>query len=262
MVWNKITKAVAALALCAPLLAMAAGNVSGNADGRALDVGVRLGAQISGVLTDAKWGPYPDITGPGGAFSFGLSRGITDHFYLHTELALDYRTFFIYGEIGIPCVALEGEEPCGGYWEGYDRKTLLYLEVPVMAQWRTSALFFEMGPVLDVMLYSGEEYILPEKHRSESDACYEDKRLGAGVAAGVGHVFDFGLSVDARVTFQFTDIVNGDKACLTMQNSESVLWQDHETGEIHVETTYDEPEYMGGTYYRLLKIQLGIGYWF
>ena len=261
MVWNRVMNSVASFAVC--LLAVGvvahAAEKSGN---KPFDVGVRLGAQISNIMTDANWGPYPDISGPGGAFSVELSRGITDHLYLHTALALDYRTFYAYSEIGIPCVALEGEEPCGGYWEGYDSKSLLYLEIPVMAQWKTSALFFEVGPVVDVMLYSGNEYVLPKKHRSGSDECYEDRLFGAGVAAGIGHVFGFGLSVDARVSFQFTDFVNDDKGCLTLQSSESVMWEDQETGEIHVETTYYEPEYMGGTYYKLLKYQLGIGYWF
>ena len=256
---GKIKGVVAFLLVTLLPLAAWAAEKSGD---KPFNVGVRLGAQIPILISDATWGPYPDISGPGGAFSFDLSRGITGNFYLHTALALDFRTFYIYGEIGIPCATIEGEEPCGGYWEGYDRKTLLYLEAPVMAQWRTSALFVEAGPVFDVMLYSGDEYILPERFRSESDKCYEDRRLGAGVAVGVGHVFDFGLSIDARVSFQFTDVVDDDKKCLTMKNSESVLWEDIETGEIHVETTYDEPEYMGGTYYRMLKYQLGVGYWF
>ena len=246
------------LLVCLPLLAGAAGK----SDGKPLDVGVRLGAQVSNLITDAHWGPYPDISGPGGMFSVDFSHGFTDNFYLHTALGLDYRTFFVYGEIGIPCAPLEGEEPCGGSWEGYDRKTLLYLEVPVMAQWHTSVVFVEAGPVIDVMLYSDEDHILPERFRSQSDACYEDKRFGAGVVAGVGHVFDFGLSIDARVSFQFTDVVSGDKKCLTAHSEESELRVDVETGDTTVAKIWETDEYMGGSYYKLLKYQIGIGYWF
>ncbi|WP_290727783.1 outer membrane beta-barrel protein [Fibrobacter sp. UBA3629] len=254
MVWRKIAGGVVALALCLPLLVHAAGK----SDGKLF--GVRLGAQISNLMTDANWGPYPDISGPGGVFSVDFSHGFTDNFYLHTALGLDYRTFYAYGEIGIPCAALEGEESCGGYWEGYDVNSFFYLEIPVMAQWRTSALFLEAGPVVDILLRMNEDYILPEKYRN--DRCYEDKRFGAGVVAGVGHMFDFGLSIDARVSFQFTDLVEGDKKCLTMHSEEVEMRFDPETEETTTRVLWESDEYMGGSYYKLLKYQIGIGYWF
>lgn len=242
------------LLVCLQSLAWAAGK----SDGKPLDVGVRLGAQISNLITDAHWGPYPDISGPGGMLSFDVAFPVSEHFYIHPAIGLDNRNFFTYGEIGIPCAALEGEEPCGGYWEGYDVNSFFYLEIPVMVQWRTSALFLEAGPVVDILLHMNEDYILPEKYRN--DRCYEDKRIGAGVAAGVGHVFDFGLSIDARVSFQFTDLVEGDKECLTSTRVESEMWE--EDGEIHTKVVSSSSEYMGGNYYKLLKLQLGIGYWF
>ena len=253
---KRLVKAALLLLVCVYTAAGAAEKTDGKL------FGVRLGAQISNLITDAHWGPYPDISGPGGMLSVDFSHGFTDNFYLHTALGLDYRNFYTYGEIGIPCASLEGEEPCGGSWEGYDRKTLLYLEVPVMAQWHTSVVFVEAGPVIDVMLYSDEDHILPERFRSQSDACYEDKRFGAGVVAGVGHVFDFGLSIDARVSFQFTDVVSGDKKCLTAHSEESELRVDVETGDTTVAKIWETDEYMGGSYYKLLKYQIGIGYWF
>lgn len=243
--------------LLVTLLPLATGAAEKSGD-RPFDIGVRLGAQISNVLTDAKWGPYPDISGPGGMLSFDAEIPVTEHFYIHPAIGIDNHNYFVYGEIGIPCASLEGEEPCGGSWEGYDVHSFFYLEVPVMAQWRTSALFLEAGPVIDILLHMHEEYILPEKYRS--DRCYEDNRFGAGIAAGIGHVFGFGLSVDARVSFQFTDLVDGDKKCLTSTSLESEMWE--EDGEIHTRVISSSSEYMGGSYYRLLKLQLGVGYWF
>ena len=258
MLLNKIAGGIAALAVSLPLLVHAAERPGG----KPLDVGVRLGAQISNLMTDANWGPYPDISGPGGVLSVDVAFPVSEHFYIHSAIGLDNRNFFTYGEIGIPCAALEGEEPCGGYWEGYDVNSFFYLEIPVMAQWRTSALFLEAGPVFDVMLFSDKEYVLPEKYRAQSDGCYEDKRFGAGVVAGVGHVFDFGLSIDARVSFQFTDLVEGDKKCLTMHSEEVEMRLDPQTGDATTKLLWESDEYMGGSYYRMLKYQLGIGYWF
>ena len=256
MLLNKIAGGVAALAVSLPLLVHAAGK----SDGRPLDVGVRLGAQISNLMTDANWGPYPDISGPGGVLSVDVAFPVSEHFYIHPAIGLDNRNFFTYGEIGIPCAALEGEEPCGGYWEGYDVNSFFYLEIPVMAQWRTSALFLEAGPVVDILLRMNEDYILPEKYRN--DRCYEDKRFGAGVVAGIGHVFGFGLSVDARVSLQLTDVVSGDEKCLTMHSEEVEMRLDPQTGDATTKLLWESDEYMGGSYYRMLKYQLGIGYWF
>ncbi|MBQ3720554.1 MAG: PorT family protein [Fibrobacter sp.] len=253
MVWRKIAGGVVALALCLPLLVHAAGKP----DGKLLDVGVRLGAQIANLITDAHWGPYPDISGPGGVLSVDFSHGFTDNFYLHTALGLDFRAYYTHVEMGIAC---DGD--CGGAWDGDEIYSYLYLEVPVMAQWRTSVLFFEAGPVVDVMLLSDKEYVIPERYRGQSDGCYDDKRFGAGVVAGVGHVFDFGLSIDARVLFQFTDVVDGGKKCLTSHSEEVEMRFDPETEETTTRVLWESDEYMGGSYYKLLKYQIGIGYWF
>ena len=239
--------------VCLPLLVGAAEKK----DNGPFDVGVRLGAQISNLRTDAQWGPYPDISGPGGVLSVDFSHGFTDNFYLHTALGLDFRTYSTYVEMSIAC---DGD--CGGAWEGDEIYSYLYLEVPVMVQWRTSVLFVEAGPVVDVMLFSDKEHVVPERYRGQSDGCYEDKRFGASVVAGVGHVFGFGLSIDARVSFQFTDVVSGDKKCLTAHSEESQLQMDVETGEATVTKLWESDEYMGGSYYKVLKYQIGIGYWF
>ncbi len=240
------------LLVCLPLLAWASEKSSDK-----FNIGVRLGAQIANLITDAHWGPYPDISGPGGVLSIDFSHGFADNFYLHTALGLDFRAYYTHVEMGIAC---DGD--CGGAWDGDEIYSYLYLEVPVMAQWRTSVLFFEAGPVVDVMLLSDKEYVIPERYRGQSDGCYDDKRFGAGVVAGVGHVFDFGLSIDARVSFQFTDVVDGGKKCLTSHSEEVEMRFDPETEETTTRVLWESDEYMGGSYYKLLKYQIGIGYWF
>lgn len=240
------------LLVCLPLLAWASEKSSDN-----FNIGVRLGAQISNLMTDANWGPYPDISGPGGVLSIDFSHGFADNFYLHTALGLDFRAYYTHVEMGIAC---DGD--CGGAWDGDEISSYLYLELPVMAQWRTSVLFFEAGPVANVMLLSDKEHVIPKRYRGQSDGCYDDKRFGAGVAAGVGHVFEFGLSIDARVLFQFTDVVDGGKKCLTSHSEEVEMRFDPETEETTTRVLWESDEYMGGSYYKLLKYQIGIGYWF
>ena len=148
MLLNKIAGGVAALAVSLPLLVHAAERP----DGKPFEVGVRVGAQISNLLTDAKWGPYPDISGPGGMLSADFSRGFSDNFYLHAALGLDLRTYYTHIEMSIPC---EGD--CGGAWDGDEIFSYLYLEIPVMAQWRNSVLFVEAGPVFDAREVSRPE---------------------------------------------------------------------------------------------------------
>ena len=240
------------LLVCLPLLAWASEKSSDK-----FNIGVRLGVQMANLMTDAEWGPYPDIAGPGGVLSVDFSHGFAGNFYLHTALGLDFRAYYTHVEMGIAC---DGD--CGGAWDGDEIYSYLYLEVPVMAKWRTSVLFFEAGPVVDVMLLSDEEHVIPERYRGQSDGCYDDKRFGAGVAAGIGHVFGFGLSVDARVLFQFTDVVDGGKKCLTSHSEEVEMRFDPETEETTTRVLWESDDYMGGSYYKLLKYQIGIGYWF
>ncbi|MBR4784558.1 MAG: outer membrane beta-barrel protein [Fibrobacter sp.] len=239
-------------------LYMAAGAAE-KTDGGSLELGTRLGAQISTLYTDAHWGPYPDISGRGGVFSLDMAYGFSEYFYVHAEVGLDYRNFYTYGEIGIPCASIDGE-PCGGNWKGNDEISLFYLEIPLMAQWRTPALFLELGPVFDILLRVDEEYILPEKYRTKRG--YKDKRFGTGFAAGLGHIFDFGLSIDLRVSFQFTDVVDDDKKTLTAHAEEYEWHYDMETQETSYRKVEGSNEYMGGSYYKLMKVQFGIGYWF
>ena len=240
------------LLVCLPLLAWASEKSSDK-----FNIGARLGVQMANLMTDAEWGPYPDIAGPGGVLSVDFSHGFAGNFYLHTALGLDFRAYYTHVEMGIAC---DGD--CGGAWDGDEIYSYLYLELPVMAQWRTSVLFFEAGPVVDVMLLSDEEHVIPERYRGQSDGCYDDKRFGAGVAAGIGHVFEFGLSIDARVLFQFTDVVDGGKKCLTSHSEEVEMRFDPETEETTTRVLWESHEYMGGSYYKLLKYQIGIGYWF
>ena len=62
--------------------------------------------------------------------------------------------------------------------------------------------------------------------------------------------------------FQFTDLVEGDKKCLTMHSEEVEMRFDPETEETTTGVLWESDEYMGGSYYKLLKYQIGIGYWF
>ena len=245
-----------AVLACVLLLAGVAESSVGAVQGSnndAVSLGVRLGAGVNTVISDTKRDVYSTFVGLGGGLSFDIAYSVTGKFSLHSALGLDYRNFFAYGELGIPC-----DEDCGGAWEGYDVNSLLYLEIPVMAQWKTSALFVEAGPVFDIMLLSHKSSYLPKKYWG--DRCYEDRRFGAGVSAGVGHVFSSGLFVDFRASFQFTDLVNDDKDCLTEGMDMTELWE--ENGEIHTKVIYRNEEYVGGTYYKLLKLQFGVGYWF
>lgn len=69
----------------------------------------------------------------------------------------------------------------------------------------------------------------------EKDVDY--RAFGFSVAAGLGHRFDMGLSIDFRFAYQFVDMIDPN----------TYLYYD------------DTPL---GTYYRLMKFQLGVSYWF
>lgn len=220
-----------------------------------LNYGVRLGAEANTVVSDTKRDIYTSQAGVGGEISFDVAYKISERLYLHPALGVEYRDFRTYVEVASAGCG----SGCGGGWEGYDVNSLVYLDVPVMVQWRIPrVVYFEAGPVFDILLLSHEEYAGPDAHHTER--CFEDRRFGAGVAAGVGHEFASGFFVDMRVSFQFTDLVEGDRRCLTLVREEFEMRE--ENGEYHTRVVDRHEEYEGGDYYNLLKFQVGFGYWF
>ena len=221
-----------------------------------LNYGARLGAGVNSVVSDAKRDIYPSHSGFGGEISFNMMYRVGQNLYLHPALGVEYRDFRVYDEGG---VSLDCGPNCGGSWEGYDVNSFVYLDIPVMVQWRIPRiLYFEAGAFANILLFAHEEYAWPERFRTPR--CYDDKRFGAGIAAGLGHEFSSGLFMDFRVSFQLTDLVSGDKEGLTEVEEEMEMRE--ENGEYHTKVIDRHEEYLGGDYYNLLKIQLGIGYWF
>lgn len=226
-----------------------------NTENASLNYGVRLGVGINSVISDSKRDVYPMFAGLGGEVSFDLTYKISQKLYLHPAVGVEYRDFRAHvAEESVGC-----GPGCGGTWEGFDVNSLVYLDIPVMVQWRIPrTVYFEAGPFFDVMLLSHEENAAPEKYRSER--CFEDKRFGAGVAVGVGHEFSSGFFIDTRVAFQLTDVADGNRSCLTDVFEMTEFWE--ENGEYHTKVIERREEYVGGDYYKLLKFQIGFGYWF
>jgi hypothetical protein len=104
------------------------------------------------------------------------------------------------------------------------------------------------------------EFYIPKEHRQ--DKCHDDRFFGAGLSVGVGHEFSFGLFVDARLSFQLTDVVTVDKTCGSYTISWGSSRTDNESGKESVEKNEYIDESIVGSYYLLNKIQLGVGYWF
>ena len=224
-------------------------------DGRWFRLGSRMGLTGIDVVTDAEREVYASNYGQGGALTIDAAIEVASNFYLHVAAGLDYRWFDDFGVLKIEC---DGD--CGGYWNGYNETSFLYLELPLLTQWRTSALFLEIGPVIDLLLVKDEDYFAPSKYRAER--CYEDNRFGAGISAGVGHIFSFGLFVDVRVTYQLTDVVEDRKGCLTLKSVEYEMQMDANGDTTDVKIVSESSEYVGGSYYKLMKYQIGVGYWF
>ena len=264
MLKNRKCRLSSALFVCVLLLACVAESVAGVAESAAnkADKLLRLGAHLSlnkvNEMTDAPWGVYADGVGKGTTISFDARYELLPWLYLHPAMALDYRYF----SSGHREMSLECDCENGGHWAGYNKDKLLYLEVPLLAQAHIqNVLYFEAGPVFDFKLMRNSSFFLPKSVRT--DKCHEDRFFGAGLAVGIGHEFSFGLYVDARFSYQLTDVVTVDKTC----GSYTVSWGSYRTDKARgTETVRQESGYIDegivGSYYLFNKIQLGIGYWF
>ncbi len=254
-------------ALLMPLGAWAeASNSSSSFD--KLEFGTRLGAGLMYVITDSEKDYYPSNGGPWGSLSFDVAYGLTENLYLHSGVGLDYRIFFVYiealagdvldydvGEEQDAYDKCEGSVYCGReHWE-YNQTFLL--NIPVLLQWRIPhILFFEAGIVFDLLLgtienqddgWRGEPY----RNRDE------ESRLGVNVAMGIGHQFKSGLFIDFRTLFRVNDLIDADK----FADSYFIPVQEFDgDGNVVFDfMDYSEPY---GSYYKMLKFQLGVGYWF
>ena len=124
-------------------------------------------------------------------------------------------------------------------------------------------IFFELGPVFDILLYAHEDSYLPRQSVASKYNFYENRRFGAGIVAGLGHEFSSGLTVDFRVTYQFTDLVDVDREKAPEHISNGMtLVKELDNGEKMVTKIPSSLDEGCGSYYKLLKFQLGVGYWF
>ena len=254
---NKSVRFSSALFACVLLLACVAESSAGTAD-KTLRLGARLSLNSVGEITDAPWGVYADGVGSGATLSFDALYRLSNRFALHPSVGLDYRYFISDDQqMGVSC------DGCTeSLWEGDNKDYLLYLEIPVMAQFQIpEIIYFEAGPVFDFLLMRKSEFYIPKKHRQ--DKCHEDRFFGAGLAVGIGHEFSFGLFVDVHLSYQLTDVVTVNKTCGSYTVSGWNSRTDNATGTESVEKEFEYiDEGMVGSYYLLNKIQLGIGYWF
>lgn len=243
---SKLHKAVVALLLSFPLLAFAASD-SGGSPWR---FGVGLGAGFANVITDADWDIYSgyedkvEMTPKGFDLSLSLdvAYDVSQSLRLRSGVGLDYRYIFS------SCVE--------SYFVGVEKKDSkscsvntmqFYLEVPLMVQLKVPGIvFFEVGPVFDVLLHSHTDSYMPPESDSHKSDTFKNRRFAASVAAGVGHEFSSGFFVDFQVSYQFTDLVDCDSK---------------KVGKIVVNDYVLPYEDYTGTYYKLMKFKLGVGFW-
>ena len=223
---------------------------------RKLDMGVRLSGGSVGIVTDSEWDYYTNGVGNAITLSFDMAYRLSPKFYLHSGLGLDFRYFSSYVEMGNDC-----DGSCGGTWKGDEWDALFYLEIPMLVQFRIPGiLFLEAGPFVNVFVVKKGELIGPG--RNLNNKCYDESLFGAGAALGIGHVFDNGIFVDLRLTYQFTDVVDTQVSCDAQVIQAGESRRDTESEEKTTTVMYEEPDKWDGSYIILNKLQIGIGYWF
>ena len=244
--------------VAAVVLLLAGGAESAAATDRPLRLGTHLNLSKVNEITDAPWGVYADGVGSGATLSFDALYQLSNRFALHPSIGLDYRYFVSDDQqVGVSC------DGCTeSLWEDDNKDYLLYLEIPVMAQFQIpEIIYFEAGPVFDFLLMRKSEFYIPKEHRQ--DKCHDDRFFGAGLSVGLGHEFSFGLFVDVHLSYQLTDVVTVNKTCGSYTVSGWNSRTDNATGTESVEKEFEYiDEGMVGSYYLFNKIQLGVGYWF
>lgn len=227
-----------------------------------VDKGLRFGAGLLSVVSDSEKDIYPSNWGLGWDLSYDMVFKLAGNFRLHAAAGFDYRFFYEYFDSRVVCGALVEENGhvhsvCKDQeYDGYSGVQFLYLEHPLMLQWRTSERFFvEAGAVLDLKLVFKYEFDFEE----DADAFEHlpKETIGFGLMAGVGRMFNSGFSVDLRIAYQLTDLVSANK----YKKVETFVYTEtDEKGNTYPVRDYEVKPF--GSYFNLFRVQLGAGYWF
>lgn len=228
-----------------------------SAAGGLFEKGARFGVNLVTILSDGDFWKYPYVSasGLGGTASFDVAFGVSERLYVHTALALDCRVFFMYEEYAAAYSGMSGDNDAF-FAEGYSTEVFLLLEVPLLAQWRVTPKFFVEGGVLFDVTVADFASLVGEAPDWDSDR--EDRTFGFSVAAGVGYRFVSGVSLDFRTSFQLNDLIG--KPYTEISYVEGARREEMD-GEV-VEEAMVIRERTRGSYFKMLKFQLGVGYWF
>lgn len=253
-------------ALLMPLGAWAeASNSSSSFD--KLEFGTRFGAGLMYVITDSETDYYPSNGGPWGSLSFDVAYGLTENLYLHSGVGLDYRNIFVYVEEDFGCDCDYSDEESDSVhdkghsiselFEGFEYYQALHLEIPLLLQWRIpEILFVEGGALFDVRIWSKEQGHHGAEN-SDGEKIDINKILGVSVVAGIGHRFSNGLFIDFRTSFRINDLIDANEFVdWTFVTAQTLEKDENDISD------YDVISRPYGSYYKLLKFQLGVGYWF
>lgn len=246
--------------LLMPLSALAQSDAS-----KRLELGARLGAGLMYVITDSGHDIYPSNGGFGGVLSFDLAYNLSGNLYIHSGLGLDYRLFLVYEEYdtGVDVDVLDADD--AARYEGltYEDASWNYyqafvLEIPLLLQWRfPGILFVEAGALVDLQLASLSDGRMGSVYEDDDGRKKNiNKIFDVSVVAGIGHKFTSGLSVDFRIAYQLTNLVDLDEYGVYVTENVIEVSSDGNTSISKI--NFDS----FGSYYNLLKLQIGVGYWF
>lgn len=206
---------------------------------KSLELGARLGANFMYVITDSEVDPYPSDGALGGTLSFDVAYGLTSHLFIHSGIGLEYRLFMVFESVDETPLGCEENCDYKTVSEDFEYFMEWLVEMPLLLQWRVPGIaFFEAGALFDLLVDSKGHG--PVKGTAD---WVEDlnNSFGVSLVAGIGHKFDIGLSIDFRALFQLTDLLEADGL-----------------GFLDIDGNFVP----SGSYYKLLKFQLGFGYWF
>ncbi|MCQ2122622.1 MAG: PorT family protein [Fibrobacter sp.] len=225
------------------------------------DIGARGSLSGMRIHTD---GPniYSSEVAIGDGISLDLSYRFNDIVFLHSGVGVDYRKFSGYaGDPNKACFC-PAEGPCDPCDDGNGNPWKIdkfwFMEIPLFIQARSpTGSFIEGGLVFDVLMdHRTERRFIYESGEKESLASHTNK-FGANIAVAMGNVFPSGFFVDFRLMYRLNDLVEAHSVCTDVTKT---VWYYNSWDDV-TEVTEQRRVY-SATFYRMLKVQLGVGYWF
>jgi hypothetical protein len=163
-------------------------------------VGPKAGLNVSTISSEKGLNDYIK-------YRQGLNAGMFLNYRLSSSFGL--QTELMYSQQGCAIKGIDFDISGTPFFDAKLKATLHYLNIPVLVDYKLgqTGIYLELGPQVGFLL--GDNYYADNKSIDKylKDYMPSMSKVDFSMVGGVGYHFDFGVSVSARYSYGFFDVI-------------------------------------------------------